>query len=134
MIQVFYLYSDLALFLLRLILGGILIYHGLPKLKNFKETAVGFAQMGFKPGKFWTLIVVLVEFLGGIFIVFGFLTQLVGLLVFLQFLVIIIKLKLLKKASFKETEFDLLILASSLILLTVGSGIISLDNIFLLNF
>lgn len=131
MIQVFYLYSDLALLFLRLILGSILIYHGLPKLKKFKETSLSFSDMGFRPGKFWALIVILVEFFGGILIVFGFLTQFISLLVFLQFLIIILKLKLLKKVSFNEIEFDLLILAASFILLTIGAGRFSFDEGFL---
>lgn len=132
MIQIFYLFSDWALFVLRLVLGLIMIYHGWPKLKKFKENKENFLHMGFKPAVFWLIIVILVEFIGGLFLIFGFITQIVALLIFLQFLVIILKLKLFKKFSFKEIEFDLLILVSALILLTVGSGRFSLDNFFIL--
>lgn len=134
MIQIFYLFSDWSLFLLRLVLGFIMVYHGWLKLKNFKENKISFYNMKFKPAIFWLIIAILVEFVGGIFLIFGFMTKFVTLLILFQFLIIIfiLKLKLFKKFSFKEIEFDLLILTSALIILTVGPGKFALDNYFLL--
>ncbi|OGY59425.1 MAG: hypothetical protein A3H02_02845 [Candidatus Niyogibacteria bacterium RIFCSPLOWO2_12_FULL_41_13] len=122
----FFVFSLLAPFVLRIALALILIYHGYPKLfKNFQATASYFEALKIKPAKFWVIIVGLVEFLGGIFLLFGFLTQLVAILVGIQFLFIIFGLKISK--GFKELEFDLAILAMALALIFLGAGAFGVD-------
>jgi len=129
MIQIFFVFSDWALLLLRVALGAILITHGWPKISNIKKTSKSFKDMGFVPSSFWASVTALVEFVGGILIILGLGTQLVSLLVFIEFLVILITVK--KDAVFKgEVEFDLLILASAFMLTTIGGGNYSLDQIF----
>ncbi|MEW6616920.1 MAG: DoxX family protein [Patescibacteria group bacterium] len=128
MIQPLFVFSDWALFLLRVVLGIIFIYHGFPKLKNLKATIDSFVGMGFKPGILWALLVGIIEFIGGILLIFGFLTQIVAFLFVLEFIVIIVKVKKLK--NFSSFEFDLLILVSSLVLMTVGGGRFALDQLF----
>lgn len=105
-----------------------MIAHGLPKIKNIKGTADGFHSMGFKPAPFWAILVALIELVGGIALVLGFFVQIVAPIIALQFLVILIKVKKLK--NFSEFEYDLLILASALVLMTVGGGMYSLDRFF----
>jgi uncharacterized membrane protein YphA (DoxX/SURF4 family) len=127
MFQFLWVFSDWGLLILRVVLGLILIVHGWPKIKDLKRVAQDFAAMGFVPGLLWGSVVALLEFLGGLFLVFGFLTQLVAGLVAIQFLVILLKIK--RGASFVGGfEFDLLILASALALLILGGGFISLDQ------
>lgn len=128
MIQPLFVFSDWALFLLRIVLGIIFIYHGFPKLKNLKTTRDSFVAMGIKPGILWALIVGIVEFVGGIFIIFGSLTQLVAFLFVIEFVFIIVKIKKLR--NFSSFEFDLLILVSFLVLMTVGGGRFALDQLF----
>jgi len=128
MVQFLWVFSDWGLLVLRVVLGLILIIHGWPKIKDLKKTAQDFAAMGFKPGLWWGSAVALLEFLGGFFLAFGLLTQLVAGLVVIQFLVILLKLK--RGMPFAGGfEFDLLILASALALLVLGGGLISLDQI-----
>lgn len=127
MLNVFLVFADWGITVLRIIFGIIFVKHGWPKIKSLKDTAKNFGEMGFKPGVFWGTIVALLEFVGGWFLIFGLLTQLVSLLLVLQFLVILLFLK--RKAAFKDYEFDLLILAVALALMVLGSGNLSLDAI-----
>lgn len=132
MINFLFVFNNWALLLVRILLGIILIYHGWPKIKDLAKTAKDFASMGFKPGKFWGTLVALLEFVGGIFIIAGFLTQVIAVLLFVQFLVILLTLK--RQASFEDIEFDLLILGVSALVATLGAGPYSIDvllNLFL---
>lgn len=127
MVQLFFMFSDWALLALRIVLGIILVVHGLPKIKDLKGTAKSFKKMGFKPGAFWSTVVSILEFAGGVFLILGFLTQVISFLLFLQFLVVLFVLK--RHSKFKgEVEFDLLILAGLLVLITMGGGALSLDQ------
>ncbi len=128
MIQPFFVFSDWAFLVLRVVLGAVMIYHGLPKLKNLKATIDDFASMGLKPGIFWALLSGIAEFLGGVFLVLGFLTQVASLVLAIQFVLVVLWVKGLK--NFKSLEFDLLILASLLVLMTVGGGALSVDGFF----
>ena len=132
MISVLFVFSDWALLLMRLVLGIVLVVHGIPKLQNVKQTAKQFAKMGFVPGTFWGVVVGLIEVLGGIGIAVGFLTQPLALLVFVQFIVILLFVK--RGESLMKIETDILVLASAAALATLGSGALSIDqalNIFL---
>lgn len=127
MVQLFLMFGDWALFALRIILGIILLVHGLPKIRDLKGTAKSFKKMGFRPGFLWGRIVAVLEFGGGILLILGFFSQIISLILFIQFLVILIVVK--KNARFKgEVEFDLLILAGLLVLATMGGGVLSLDK------
>lgn len=119
---IFPLYSDWALLILRLAVGGLFIMHGWPKLKNWKGTAQWFQSVGFKPGWFWATVVGLLEFFGGIALILGFRTRFVALFFALQFATIVIW-KIFRKDKFVGGwEFDLILLAVALTLLTVGGG------------
>lgn len=129
MIQPLLVFSDWGIFILRVVLGLIMVAHGLPKIKNLRGTAREFGGMGFRPGIFWATIVALVEFVGGLGLILGFFTQFFALLVAVQFIVILFKLKLRPGAKLAGGyELDLLIAASALILATLGSGALSLEQ------
>ncbi len=125
----FLIWSDWSIFFLRLILGLILILHGYPKLKNLKIVSDWMNQNGFKPGFLFAFLAMILEFFGGIFLVLGFLSQIVALFVLLQFLVIIIW-RFFGHMSKIEFELDLLILAGAVIILFNSSGALSLDKFF----
>ena len=132
--QLLFVFNDWAILLIRIVLGAILIVHGFPKIKNLKETIANFPKMGFKPGWLWGPLVAFVEFFGGIALVLGFYTQAVAILIAGQFAIIIIW-KIIRKQKFiGGLEFDLLILAAALLLLTQGAGMFSLDRFFFLNY
>lgn len=132
MLSVFFFYGGFAVFVLRVSLAGILIAHGWTKLKSMRSTWAAFDGMGFKPGKLFGTLAMILEFFGGIALLFGFLVSFVSFFVVLQFLVITLW-KIAKKAPFKGSnngwEFDLLILAAALVLLSLGGGIYALDKV-----
>lgn len=129
MIQPLFLFSDIGLLALRTALGLIMIVHGWPKIKNLKKTKEEFALMGFKPAFLWGLIAAKVEFFGGLMIIFGLLTQIIAFLIFIQFMVAILKVKR-KTGLMNGYEFDLLIAAAGLTLVFFGAGDYSLDEFF----
>lgn len=147
-------YTDIALFLVRAFLGAIMIIHGAPKIFGpvRRQMREGMSQLGIPPTLFD--LVGLLEFLGGLFLVFGFLTRLVSLLFALQMVgTIILYIAVLGKtvpppemlsqmvassrrimrgfvAGVGGWEFDLLILGVAILLLTTGAGAFSLDQLF----
>ncbi len=132
MLSIFFFYGGFAVFLLRVSLAAVFIAHGWPKLKNLKATWDGFHGMGFKPGKLFGTLAMVLEFFGGIALLFGFLVSIVSFFAILQFAVITIW-KLSKKMPFVSGwEIDLLILAGFVVLITLGGGSYSLDHLFFL--
>ncbi len=126
MIQFLFVFGDWGILALRVLLGAILIRHGWPKISQLRATAANFSGMGFRPGIFWGTIVALTEFGGGLAILTGFFSQIFAVLVFIEFLVIILKLK--RKTGFGSWELDGLIAAVALALAALGSGHFSLDS------
>ena len=124
------IWNEWSFFILRLILGLLMIVHGWPKIKNIKGTAEWMSSSGFKPGIFWAVVSALVEFIGGIFLIFGFLTQIVALLLTIQFLVIVLWRIKKHEGLIGEFELDLIILGASIVLLLNGAGALSLDKFF----
>lgn len=132
MFPLFAAFSDWALLALRLAFGVIFLAHGWPKLKNLKVNAQNFEMMGFKPGGLWGTIVALAETLGGLAVILGLGTQYAGLV--LAFDMTISSLWKIKRGQklVGGFELDLILLASGLILATIGGGAYSLDNYWLL--
>ena len=129
-------YVNWAPFLLRLALGVVLVYHGRPKLFGPEPGLKGFSgwlgSLGFPVPMFWALVVAVVEFFGGLGLIAGLATRWIALFVAIQFLAILIFVK--KGSAWKDMELDLLIFASSVALMILGSGNISLAywvNIYL---
>ena len=131
MIQSLLSYPDVGLIVLRVVLGIILMVHGWPKIRDLRGNADDFDMMKYKPGVLWGTLVALVEFGGGLMLVFGLFTQLVAVLVALQFIFIILHMK--RTDGFVDGyEFDLLIAAAACALAFMGGGVWGLDSFFLL--
>mgnify|MGYP001607227807 FL=1 len=126
MIPVFLVYKDLALLLLRLVIAGIFLAHGWPKLKNLKTTMANFNIMGFKPGWLWGTYVALLETVGALMLILGVGTQIVALLLAGQMAVAAIWQKRQGKGLIGGYELDLLLVAASLALATSGGGMFAL--------
>jgi len=117
MIQLLLVFGDWGLLVLRIIFGLILIAHGWTKIKNLKNS----------PQKVF-LIPSLIEFIGGLFIVFGFLTQLIAFLIAIRFLASLFNKLKQKQKMVLGFDFDLLVLAVSVALITLGGGLYALDQ------
>jgi len=132
MLPEFYVtYDGWAILVLRLVLGIIFVVHGLPKFRDLKKNAKDFDGMGFKPGMLFGTIAGLLEFFGGLAIILGFYATWVAIPLALEFMVILVW-RWVKHMPFKGGwEFDLLMLSGFFILFSLGSGIWSLDRLFL---
>ncbi|MBS9719079.1 DoxX family protein [Tianweitania sp. BSSL-BM11] len=60
---------------MRVVAGLALVTHGYGKIMNPFGAAGMVESLGFYPGSFWSLLLALTEFVGGLFIAIGFLTR-----------------------------------------------------------
>lgn len=124
----FRLYSDFAPMMLRVVLGLAFISHGYPKLfKTRDQIAQWLDSIGVTPGKFWVVVVGVVEFFGGIALVLGAWVELVGVLLAIIMLVAMWKVKWGKMGYIVPGgwELDLIYLAIALSFLFTGAGAFS---------
>lgn len=122
-------FGTLGPLFLRVGLAVVFVAHGYPKLfkkEKFLGTAQFFESVNIKPGKFWVVVVGVIEFFGGLLLFAGLFTQLVALLLAINMLVAILKVNL-KKGLVGGYEFELILLLSALVLLVLGAGAFSLD-------
>jgi putative oxidoreductase len=74
--------SDLALLAARLVVGTVLLAHGLPKLRaGVGATAEGFAGMGVPLPEVSAVVVMAIEFGGGLCLLLGLATRIAGVAV-----------------------------------------------------
>lgn len=136
----------IAAIIIRVFVGALMIIHGYPKLfgPSRKMMRDNMKQLGI-PG-FLFDIAGLLEFIGGIALIFGFLTRIAALLFAIEMIgTTIINITKLYNAPiprgyiepiFKATkgyiggwELDTVILAASIAILIIGPGIFSIDYI-----
>lgn len=115
-------YSDFALLLLRLAVGGIFLVHGLPKrgLWSAQPTPEMPASMLRN-----LRILSIAEPAGALGLIFGFLTQLAGLGLVI---VMLGAIQFLRK-SHRKWEFEFLLLVVALSLAIMGAGKYALDRL-----
>ncbi|MEK9147316.1 MAG: DoxX family protein [Patescibacteria group bacterium] len=119
---VFYYGSfDLAMFIIRFVLGIVFIVHGFQKLQNIKGTIGMMSGMGFPMASVFVPILSLVEFVGGILVLIGLYTGWASLLLAIVMVGAILMVKM-KKGFVNGWEFDLSLLAMALAVFFTGSG------------
>ncbi len=114
-------YSDIALLLLRIGVGYIFIVHGWGKLTGIEGTAGFFGGLGIPIPVVMAWVVAIVEFFGGILVIFGAYTKTLNLLLAITMAVAIF----VQEGNF-EIELILLLVTFSLFL--AGSGNYSVDH------
>lgn len=118
---------------LRIALGGIFIVHGSQKLFVFGFPGVARYLThlgGFHPVMFWAVVLVAVEFLGGIAILVGFMTRWAVLLITIE-MVIAIDRVVWPTGFFvppRGLEFNIALIAACLTLLLAGAKRPSVDR------
>jgi putative oxidoreductase len=120
--------KPLALLLLRLALGVIFIFHGYPKLfTHTRDMMQFFVRFGF-PGYFVYLSGIL-ELFGGILLIAGLFTRIVGLLLVGEMAVALWRVHGLfsKPLAVDNYEFPLAVAVGAFAIATMGAGLISLD-------
>ncbi|MBS3166140.1 DoxX family protein [Candidatus Woesearchaeota archaeon] len=119
---------------LRLVLAAILVVHGYPKLKNFKQTVGFVGSLGFWPAKFWAFMLGIAELLGGIAILVGLFSRIfAGILIIVMCVATYAKVFKWKvpftKMDAMGWEYDVMILAALIALFLLGSGAYSIDGV-----
>lgn len=123
-----------GLLLLRLVLGVILIAHGLQKVlvDGIPGVAAGFGGMGIPAPEIAAVVVVAVELLGGALLIVGLGTRVVAVLSTINMAVALVLVHL--SAGFFAAdggyEFVLILAVVSLALALTGPGRVSVDALF----
>lgn len=120
-------FGNFGLLILRVFLGIIFVYHGMPKMKMPGAMGKG---MGWSGGSVFFLG--FVEFLSGLALILGFYTEIGALLVGLVMLGAIYHKMFKWKIPFSAMdksgwEFDLILLGAAIAVLFLGAGAFSLD-------
>ena len=107
---------DLTLLFMRLIIGSFFIVHGYNKFADTNDMAK------------WLALIIIAELVGGIGVVLGLGTRLFALMMSVVMLQGIHHRKHIKELKFVDGwEINYVTLASTIALILLGSGIISLD-------
>ena len=123
--------TDLALAVLRVVAGIVFAAHGAQKLfvYGFAGVTGAFTQMGAPLPELTGPLVALVEFLGGLGLVFGLLTRLAGLGLAITMLGAIVLVHLAGGFFLPDgVEFALTLLAVAVTFVITGAGRYSLDH------
>lgn len=124
---------DLAALIARIVLGVIFIAHGWQKLSDggLDAATAGFTSMGIPMARVAAAFSIVVEFGGGILLILGLLTPLVGLLLAVDMLGAFIFAHMRKGVFVSEGGFELVgaLGSAALLLAAGGAGRISLDHL-----
>lgn len=117
---------------LRIVVGLVFIMHGGMKLFGwgFSGTTAFMHQVGIPLPAVAAVVVMFVELLGGIALVLGFFTRWAGVLLSVDMLVVILKVRL-HGGFFAPNGFEheLTLLGAALTLAMLGAGGVSLDGV-----
>jgi putative oxidoreductase len=121
--------KPLALLLLRLALGAIFIFHGYPKLfTHTQEMMQFFARFGMP--RYFVYASGILEFFGGILLIAGLFSRIVGLLLTGEIAVALWRVHglLSKPLEVNNYEFPLAVAVGVFAIASIGPGLISLDH------
>ena len=118
--------------LIRVWVGGNLIIHARPKLGKGAAQAANWMKSMSMP--VWTAsAATYLELLGGIFLIIGLIVPIVAVLFVIQFAAITVMKKMKMHAEYigsgkPSYEIDILYLILAIVILVLGSGVLSLDG------
>ena len=128
------IFRDIAALIARLGLGLIFIAHGWQKLNTngLDATAAGFDGMGIPLPAVAAYFSTFVELVGGIVLVLGIFTPIVGILLFLNMLGAFVFVHVEAGVFVGDGGYELVLAlgVGALLLAAVGAGRISLDAVF----
>ena len=116
--------TDLALLILRVVLGIIMIYHGWPKLTNLAGTIDGMAGMGVPAPAVAAIFATVAEFGGGLLMLLGAFTDIAGLMFTIDMLgaITFVHAKNGFSVAKSGVEWPLLLAATAIAIALMGSG------------
>ncbi|MGQ2982229.1 DoxX family protein [Flavobacterium sp.] len=116
--------KNLAALLLRVLVGGLMIMHGWPKLDNYSQYVTEFDPIGL--GNDLSLsLAIFGEFICGIFLVLGFMTRLSAIPVLITMIVAFFVVHGADEFQVKELSF--LYMGLALVIFFLGGGKYSAD-------
>lgn len=127
--------TDVALLVLRVVLGGTYIAHGLRKLGwrhdgDFAGFRGSIERRGYRPAWFWAGSAVAAEIVGGVLAILGLLTPIAGALLLAQSVTIV---ALVRGRGFwveaMGVEYPLMLGTASMVIALAGPGAVSLDAV-----
>ena len=115
---------DLALLILRVMLGIIMIYHGWPKVTNLGGTIEGMAGMGVPAPAVAAIFATVAEVVGGLLMLLGAFTDIAGLMFAIDILGAITFVHAKNGFSVAKggMEWPLLLVAAALAIALAGPG------------
>lgn len=119
--------TDLAALVLRLLFGGMFIYHGWPKLTGYSKMVEMFGDPVGLGSELSVILVIFAEFFCGIFILLGFLTRFSVIPVFITMLVAYFVAHGQDEFTIKMLPFVYLFLC--VVIFILGSGRYSADAV-----
>jgi len=122
-------WQDLALLVVRIIFGITFLYYGRYKIRDLKQNARDFVEMGFKPGWLFGTPVALLETFGAAGIILGIFTWFFAAGFVIHMAVGTIWKITSTDKPFTDWSYDLLLLSAALLLLVTGPGSISLASL-----
>jgi putative oxidoreductase len=127
--------ASLAPLAVRIIVGIIMFAHGLQKLTEVGPGNFGgqvLAGLGVPLPVFMGYVVTLVELVGGLLLIVGFLSRLAALLLTIDLVIAILLVKVnvgfISGSSGTGAELDLALIAGFLVILFAGPGRLSVDH------
>jgi len=122
---------DVGLLIVRFFLGTLFIAHGYHILADKKDMSKWLSLIGYKPGILWTWVLIIAEFYGGLFVLFGLGTRLFASMMTVVMVLGIVHRRAVKRFNFVDGwELNYMTLASTILLILLGAGKISLDFFF----
>lgn len=128
MIQLFLIYSDIAILALRAVLGFIFIGESIPKIKTPGLFTTHMKEAGVRFPIFTFLGIAGIELFGGACLLLGVFTQLMAILLMVSSMMMC--LVSYKMGVGQNKKMCILSLASLAVLATVGGGVWSIDEWF----
>lgn len=119
--------TDLAALLLRLIFGGLFVYHGYTKLIAYDQILPMFTDIIGIGAKLSFNLVIFAELFCGLFVVLGFLTRLSVIPIFITMFVAYFIAH--GKDQFQVKELAFVYLLISIVVFVLGSGRYSIDKL-----
>lgn len=119
--------TDLASLVLRLLFGGMFMYHGYPKFTGYSQMVEMFGDPIGIGNELSVILVIFAEFFCGLFILFGFLTRFSVIPVFITMLVAFFVAHGKDEFTMKMLPFVYMFLC--VVLFILGSGRYSIDEL-----
>ena len=120
--------TDLAALLLRLLFGGLMMYHGYQKIENYDSILPMFTDLLGIGSKLSFNLLIFAEFFCGMLVMLGIVTRLAVLPILFSMAVAYFMAH--EKDSFQVKELAFILMLLGIPVLVLGSGTYSVDRLF----